>query len=31
VERRPYLEFTNAGPVARKKLREPVCDWLVYP
>jgi para-nitrobenzyl esterase len=31
VERRPYLEFTNAGPVAREKLREPVCDWLVYP
>jgi para-nitrobenzyl esterase len=31
VETRPYLEFTNDGPVAREKLREPVCDWLIYP
>jgi len=31
VDTRPYLEFTNDGPVAREKLREPVCDWLIYP
>jgi para-nitrobenzyl esterase len=31
VETRPYLEFTNKGPVARERLREPVCDWLAYP
>lgn len=30
-ETRPYLEFTNAGPIAKEKLREPVCDWLGLP
>ena len=31
LEARRYLEFTNDGPVAREKLREPVCDWLASP
>lgn len=29
--RRAYLEFGSKGPVARSRLREPLCDWFRGP